>query len=143
GPELAANLIKVSDYRRAELEQIIAIRKGEVQPYLTWNRFCWHSEYGTHQRPAYFASVRMHSSRNHTMEQPHNEEGLKMHHVGDGSNFVPLSGQEYYDIFPVWDWQKIPGTTVVQKPVHPHWKEIAKWGLTHFVGGASDGRYGT
>ena len=140
--DLPENLLRVSDYRTAELEEIVKIRKGEKEPALTWNRFFWHSEYFTHQRPGYFSSVRMHSSRNHTMEQPHNEEGLKMHHVGDGSNFISLTGKEYYDIFPVWDWQKIPGTTVVQKPVHPHWREIAKKGLTDFVGGVSDGEYG-
>ena len=142
GPELAENLLRVSNYRKAELLQIKRIREGHATPNLLWNRFFWHSEYGTHQRPGYFASVRMHSSRNHTMEQPHNEEGLKMHHVGDGSNFISLTGREYFDIFPVWDWQKIPGTTTVQKPVHPHWKEIAKKGLTDFVGGVSDGKYG-
>src|SRR5690606_26478697 len=80
---LAENLLKASNYRRAELEEIAAVRKGEIKPNFTWNRFFWHSEYFSHQRPGYFASVRMHSSRNHTMEQPHNEEGLKMHHVGD------------------------------------------------------------
>lgn len=140
--ELPENLLKISDYRSAELEQIIRIRKGEITPVLNWNRFYWHSEYFTHQRPGYFSSVRMHSSRNHTMEQPHNEEGLKNHHVGDGSNFLSVTGKEYLDIFPVWDWQKIPGTTVVQKPSHPHWHEIAKKGLTDFVGAVSDGFYG-
>lgn len=139
---LAENLLKASNYRRAELEEIAAVRKGEIKPNFTWNRFFWHSEYFSHQRPGYFASVRMHSSRNHTMEQPHNEEGLKMHHVGDGSNFVSQTGEEYFDIFPVWDWQKIPGTTTVQKPAHPHWKQIAKRGLTDFVGAASDSRFG-
>ncbi|MEX1238811.1 MAG: polysaccharide lyase family 8 super-sandwich domain-containing protein [Cyclobacteriaceae bacterium] len=142
GSELAENLLKTSDYRKAELEEIVKIRKGAKKPELTWNRFFWHSEYFTHQRPDYFTSIRMHSSRNHTMEQPHNEEGLKMHHVGDGSNFISLTGTEYLDIFPVWDWQKIPGTTVVQKHVHPHWNQIAKKGLTDFVGGVSDGKYG-
>jgi len=141
-PELAENLLKVSEYRKAELAEIVKIRRGATTPTLTWNRHYWHSEYFTHQRPGWFASVRMHSSRNHTMEQPHNEEGLKMHHMGDGSNFVSVSGREYFDIFPVWDWQKIPGATIVQKPVHPHWKEIAKKGLTDFVGGVSDGKYG-
>lgn len=141
-PELAENLLKISDYRRGELEEIVSIRKNQVDPNLSWNKFFWHSEYFTHQRPGYFASVRMHSSRNHTMEQPHNEEGLKMHHVGDGANFISLTGQEYLDIFPVWDWQKIPGTTTVQKPQHPHWNEIARKGLTDFVGGVTDGRFG-
>lgn len=140
--DLPESLMKVSGYRHAELEEIIRIRKSLARPALTWNRFFWYSEYGTHQRPDYFASVRMHSSRNHTMEQPHNEEGLKMHHVGDGSNFISRKGREYFDIFPVWDWQKIPGTTVVQKPVHPHWKQIAMKGRTDFVGAACDGLYG-
>lgn len=142
GSVVPENLLTISDYRKDELKEIISIRKGESEPALTSNRFFWHSEYFTHQRPAWFASVRMHSSRNHTMEQPHNEEGLKMHHVGDGANFISRTGEEYFDIFPVWDWQKVPGTTVVQKPTHPHWKEIARKGLTDFVGGVSDGEYG-
>ncbi|HEX8037943.1 MAG TPA: polysaccharide lyase family 8 super-sandwich domain-containing protein [Chryseosolibacter sp.] len=142
GVELPENLLKTSDYRREELEQVVKIRKGEIEPELTWDRFFWDSEYFTHQRPGYFSSVRMHSARNHTVEEPHNEEGLKNHHLGDGSNFISVSGKEYLDIFPVWDWQKIPGTTVVQKPSLPHWKEIARKGLTDFVGGVSNGTYG-
>jgi chondroitin AC lyase len=84
----------------------------------------------------------MFSSRNHNMEQPYNSEGLMNHHLGDGSNFISRTVDEYYDIAPVLDWQKIPGTTVVQKPVLPTAKEIQKRGLTDFVGAVTDGRYG-
>lgn len=142
GIELPENLLKASAYRHDELQQIVGIRKGQIKSGRSFDRFFWQSEYFTHQRPGYFASVRMHSSRNHTVEEPHNEEGLKNHHLGDGSNFISLTGQEYFDIFPVWDWQKIPGTTAVQNPALPHWREIAKKGLTDFVGGVSDGQYG-
>lgn len=65
-----------------------------------------------------------------------------MHHFADGSNFISRSGKEYYDIYPVWDWQKIPGTTVVQKPELPHWNQIVKEGKTDFVGAVTDGIYG-
>lgn len=139
---LPSNLMLVSDYRKRELSTIVRARQGDKNHGLAYNHFYWHSEYFSHQRPNYFASVRMHSVRNHTMEQPHNEEGLKNHHYGDGSNFISRTGKEYTEIFPVWDWQKIPGTTIVQKPELPHWKEIAKKGKSHFVGGASDGKYG-
>src|SRR5690606_5820040 len=142
GTDLAEKLLQISSYRKEELENIIKIKKGEIAPNIAKNRFFWHSEYFTHQRPTYFTSVRMHSSRNRTMEEPHNEEGLKMHHFGDGSNLLSQTGKEFVDIYPVWDWQKIPGTTTVQKPQLPHWKEIAKKGLTDFVGGISDGTYG-
>lgn len=142
GPELPAKLLSFTDYRKEELENIVAIRKGIQSPNLSHNRFFWHSEYFSHQRPGFFASVRMHSDRNHTMEAPHNQESLKMHHYGDGANFISRKGDEYFDIFPVWDWQKIPGTTVVQKPELPHWNEIVKPGRSSFVGAVSDGKYG-
>ena len=136
------NLLKASDYRKAELQELVKIRRNETQSKLKWNRFFWHSEYFTHQRPGWFSSVRMHSDRQNNMEEPHNEEGLKMHHFADGSNFISLTGKEYFDIFPVWDWQKIPGATIVQKPELPHWKQIAKKGLGDFTGAVTDGLFG-
>jgi chondroitin AC lyase len=142
GPELAENLLAATSYRKAELENIIRIRKGKIKPNLTRDYYFWHSHYYTHQRPGYYASVRMHSKRAANMEQPHNEEGLKNHHYGDGSNFITRTGREYDQIFPVWDWQKIPGTTVLQKPELPHWKELAKQGINAFTGGVTDQRYG-
>ncbi len=142
GSGIPENLLLASNYRKDELENIIKIRKGEKEPNLKWNRFFWHSEYLTHQRRDYFTSVRMHSSRGSNMEQPHNEEGLLNHHFADGSNFITRSGKEYFDIFPVWDWQKIPGTTIIQKPALPHWREIAKKGRSEFVGSVTDGEYG-
>jgi len=145
GPEdtsIPENLLKSSDYRKKELEEIINIRRGEKKPDKTWNGYYWWSSYFVHQRKNYFASVRMYSSRQNNVEEPYNEEGLKNHHLPDGSNFLSRTGREYIDIFPVWDWQKIPGTTVVQKPVLPHWNQIVKKGLSEFVGGVSNGNYG-
>lgn len=136
------NLLRASNYRKDELEALIKIRKSEIKASLNWDRFFWHSEYFSHQRPNWFSSVRMHSNRQNNMEQPHNEEGLKMHHFADGSNFVSLTGTEYLNIFPVWNWLKIPGATIVQSPSVPHWNEIAKKGLSEFVGGVTDGLYG-
>jgi chondroitin AC lyase len=126
------NLLAATSYRKAELEK----------PTLTRDYYFWHSHYYTHQRPTYFTSVRMHSNRASNMEQPHNEEGLKSHHYADGSNFISRTGQEYIHIFPVWDWQKIPGTTVVQKPDVAHWKDLARQGRNDFTGGVTDKRYG-
>jgi len=145
GPEdtnIPENLLKSSDYRKKELEEIIKFRRGEKKPDKTWNGYYWWSSYFVHQRKNYFTSVRMYSSQQMNVEVPHNEEGLKNHHFADGSNFLSRTGNEYIDIFPVWDWQKIPGTTVVQKPALPHWNQMVKKGLTDFVGGVSNGDYG-
>ncbi|MEX0778608.1 MAG: polysaccharide lyase family 8 super-sandwich domain-containing protein [Balneolales bacterium] len=141
-PNLAQQLLHATSYREEELEEIIAIRKGEQRAKMTGNTFFWHSEYLSHQRSNYFTSVRMYSSRNHNLDQPHNSEGLLNHHLADGSNFIIRHGEEYAGIFPVWNWQKVPGTTVLQKPSLPDRDEIQKRGLTDFVGGVTDGEYG-
>jgi len=84
----------------------------------------------------------MYSTRDCNMEEPYNGEGLMNHYRGDGTNYISRTGDEYYDIAPVYDWQKIPGTTVVQKPSLPSETEIQKKGLTDFVGAVTDGKYG-
>ena len=142
GPKLPQNLRKATDYRADELSQVIDSREGKGIADIAFNKFFWHTEYMSHQRPDFFASVRMFSSRNHTMEVPYNGEGLRNHHLGEGANFITRKGDEYLDIFPLLDWQKIPGTTVVQKLNLPPADQIQKRGLTDFVGGVTDGHYG-
>ena len=135
-------LLQASSYRKDELEKLVKIRDGELKNGLTGTRFFWHSEYFSHQRSGYFTSVRMFSSRNHNMEMPYNGEGLLNHHYADGSNFISRTGKEYLDIFPVFDFKKIPGTTIVQKISFPPENEIQKEGQTEFVGAVTDGRNG-
>jgi chondroitin AC lyase len=139
---LPQNLLQASSYRANELASIISIRQGKTKAQFTKDRYFWHSHYYTHERPAYYASVRMHSARANNMEEPHNEEGIKNHYYGDGSLFLSRTGQELFNIFPVWDWRKIPGATIVQTDQFPHWRQLAKKGRTDFAGAVSDGRYG-
>nr|WP_315823115.1 polysaccharide lyase family 8 super-sandwich domain-containing protein [Paraflavitalea speifideiaquila] len=139
---LPGNLLQASSYRAKELADVISIRQGKTKAQFTRDRYFWHSHYYTHERPAYYASVRMHSARANNMEEPHNEEGIKNHYYGDGSFFLTRTGQEYFNIFPIWDWRKIPGATIVQKEDFPHWRQLARKGLTDFAGAVSDGRYG-
>jgi chondroitin AC lyase len=120
----------------------VKIRNGEVAQYPSFDKFFWQTEHYVHQRPGYFASVRMHSVRNDNMEVPYNSEGLKNHHRGDGTNHISVTGLESLNIAPVFDWQKIPGATILQKPAMPAENEIQKKGLTEFVGAVTDGKYG-
>ncbi|MFC4871081.1 polysaccharide lyase family 8 super-sandwich domain-containing protein [Negadavirga shengliensis] len=136
-------LMQATDYRKEELEEIIKFREGELDEVsLSHSTFFWHSEHFTFQRPHYYASVRMYSTRNRNMEEPYNSEGLKNHHRGDGANHVLLTGEEYYDIYPVMDYQKVPGATILQKEALPDENQIQRPGLTDFVGAATDGLYG-
>ena len=135
-------LTAATAYRNAELKEIIDIRQGMIKPTQSFGKFFWRSEYYICQRPGYFTSVRMYSDRNANMEEPHNGEGLMNHHRGDGTNYLSLTGNEYFDLAPVYDWQKIPGTTILQKASLPTEHEIQKYGTMSFVGAVTDGLYG-
>ena len=135
-------LMMATGYRKTELEEIIKIRREEAKPTRSFDKFFWQTEHYVHQRPDYYTSVRMHSIRNRNMEEPYNSEGLMNHHRGDGTNYISGRGDEYFNMAPVYDWQKIPGATIMQKPELPPPSEIQKEGLSEFAGAVTDGKYG-
>ena len=129
--------------RQKELQSFAARVQGQpdASPF-TGNKQFWDSDYMAQRRANYFTSVKMLSTRTLSSELV-NSEGKKSVHLSDGANYLYLTGNEYRNIFPVWDWTKIPGTTAIQgtlvtgdnNPIHMH-------GLTTFDGGVSDGTYG-
>lgn len=135
-------LLQSTDYRKDELEEISQLRKGESKPSVSFAQFFWQSEHFVFQRPSFYTTVRMFSTRNRNMEVPYNGPGKPTHHRGDGTNYLSMRGDEYHNIWPVYDWQKHPGATILQKPELPSPREIQKDGLTEFVGAVTDGLYG-
>ncbi len=135
-------LLISTDYRKAELEELIKLRKGEIKPTKSFAKFFWQTEHFVFQRPNFYTSVRMFSTRNYNMEMPYNGPGKPTHHRADGTNYLLLKGDEYHNIWPVYDWQKISGTTVLQKPKLHGPQDIQKKGLTSFVGAVTDNLYG-
>ncbi len=135
-------LLLSTDYRKDELEEIIRLRNGEATPSLSFSKFFWQTEHFVVQRPDFYTTVRMYSTRNKNMEEPYNGPGKTTHHRADGTNYIMLKGDEYHNIWPVYDWQRISGTTIMQKPELYGPKEIRKDGLTDFVGAVTDGLYG-
>jgi chondroitin AC lyase len=135
-------LLISTDYRKAELEEIIRLRKGEAKPSQSFSKFFWQTEHFVFQRPTFYTTVRMFSTRNRNMEEPYNGPGKTTHHRADGTNYLMLRGDEYHNIWPVYDWQKISGTTIMQKPALHGADKIQLDGLTDFVGAVTDGLYG-
>jgi len=108
---------------------------------LTGNRHFWLSDYMAHHRPDYFASTRMHSVRTLNTDGFINGENKKSHHLADGAIYLARDGQEYVGIYTVWDWHRIPGTTIEQNTLLEP-RKVSHRGTTRFVGGVSDGMYG-
>jgi chondroitin AC lyase len=126
--------------RRDQFDQFAKRLHGDADAAaLSGNRYYWCSDYMAHQRPGFLVSVRMFSSRLFNSELV-NDEGKKSHHLADGCTLIYRSGDEYRDIFPVWDWNKVPGTTAERGELEKGGNHIKA--KSDFVGGVSDGTYG-
>lgn len=115
--------------KKHELIEYIQRLKGsaDTEP-LVGNRHFWKADMMAHHRLAWYGSARMLSNRTLSSENT-NEEGLLSHYLAEGANTFMVSGEEYFDIAPLWDWQKIPGTTVVLMDCLPA-KQYKKLGST-------------
>jgi len=142
--EACADMEIVDADRRVELAAFRRRLQGQASPadLLTGNRHFWKSDFMTHQRLGYYASVRMFSNRLDSTDWVCGGEGKKSHYLADGATLLYRNGDEYRDIFPAWDWRRVPGTTVEYPDAHPAVESVRTRGTRAFVGGVSDGRYG-
>jgi len=134
-------MLKLRTGREKELRALadrVSGKRGAAP--LEGNRHFWRGDIMTHHRKAYYASVRMYSTRTLNNDGVINGEGGGMHHIADGCNFLFRAGDEYAGIFAAWDWMKVPGTTVEQRGRLSDRQQ--RRGERDFVGGVSDGTYG-
>jgi chondroitin AC lyase len=93
------------------------------------------SELTVSRTKQHMTTIRMNSSRTKGSESG-NSENLSGYYLADGAMYIMKTGKEYLNIFPYWNWRKIPGTTSVQDTVKL--PEIG-WGsyniTSDFVGG--------
>ena len=69
------------------------------------------SDCGIFQGCKWYASIRMQSMRTLGYEMT-NGENMNGFYSADGVMLTMTEGDEYEDIFPTWNWRKLPGTTV-------------------------------
>jgi len=139
---VVTNMLKIQTGRENEYRELQSVLNSGGKVFFSdpVNKHFWHSDYMTHNRSHFYASARMHSDRLFSNDPLINDEGYYTHHLSDGCTYIMKTGYEYHDIFPVWDWKRIPGTTVELKELPPG--DVKRTGTTSFVGGVSDGRYG-
>lgn len=123
---------------------------GKIQEMIDWNsisskapnsfignkHFC-ESDYTIHRTSAWMASVRMASERVIGTELV-NEDNLKGYYMADGALYTYVRGDEYHNIFPFWDWRRIPGITTYESntPI-PNPNKTDSRNHSSYVGGAT------
>jgi chondroitin AC lyase len=109
---------------------------------LSGHKHFWRSDFQVIRNPEYYFSVKMCSERVIGAESC-NSENMLGYYLGDGVSLLYQSGREYTNIFPFWDWKKIPGTTIIQDERDLPVLTCSGYRIeSDFVGGLSDGQAG-
>ena len=110
---------------------------------LIGHKHFWQSDYTLMRQSAWMASLKMASTRVLGTESM-NGDNKKGYYLADGALFVYGTGQEYLNIFPVWDWRKVPGVTTYESDAAMPMLEKSYYpgNESDFVGGISDGKQG-
>ena len=138
-----ALLSRVEHARKAEVQASLDVSPSNGKSLVTGNKFFWRSDFVTHHRADFYASIRMPSNRILKADGAHcGGEGRVCHHMADGAFLVMRDGNEYRDIYPVWNWRQIPGATIVQDIGGFDERTLVRRGETAFSGGVSDGVLG-
>lgn len=129
--------------REQEFTALAASIRSTGPPLRRGNRHFWRADYMAHQQPGFSASVRLWSKRTAGLEN-FNKENIKGYYLPQGTTLLYRRGDEYKDIFPVWDWTRLPGVTCPQAATPPPLPAPGEYayGPTDFVGGVSDGAAG-
>lgn len=102
------------------------------------------SDQTIHRTPHWMASIKMASLRVIGTELV-NEDNLKGFYMADGATYIYRTGNEYLNVFPFWDWRKIPGITCYESsdpvPVPRQYGDHTR-NETNFAGGTTNGHTG-
>ena len=98
--------------RQAEIETFLARQEGRGPP-LVGHRHFPRADFTVHHRPAFSFFLKTVSDRTLPTESI-NDENLKGRHLHAGDHYVLRDGLEYFDLPPVWDWDRLPGVTLAE-----------------------------
>ncbi len=135
----------ISQKDKQNLQLVLDTRMGAQDKGMNGYKYFWASDYASLQRPTFQIGIHSSSLR----MKPHecmNGENLLGLYLGSGVTWIRMSGDEYFNLQPVLDWNYLPGTTVLPGRLKPY--DVKKgsgyytYGKTSFVGGVSDGVIG-
>lgn len=142
---VAANLMQQADslYSAAYYSLIHQNITTASSVEASFSKHFWRSDLTVYRNSDQYLSIRSCSPRVVGTEFTNNEN-KKGHFISDGLTLLMRRGDEYDDIFPVWDWNRLPGVTApILDSIVPKGKNDYRnpnpfvGGLTHLTSGIS------
>lgn len=143
GDDVTLRCMMALDPQNAAKYEAVLARMTGIQPAsyevapVTTHFFC--TDYTLQTRPNYTVDLRLVSTRTARNEYlKDNGEGIKQYFMSDGGMNILVDGDEYYNIFPTWNYAKVPGVTCPEMPQIPQANTYIKMGQSAFAGGVTD-----
>lgn len=132
-------LIAGGSARSSELQALLSHVSGSGDGIVGQKHF-WRADYSVQRSADAMVSLRLFSKRTVGAECGNGENVLGVYQPF-GTTFIYRTGSEYTLIFPSWDWNRLPGTTLEQVAALPTFTGYLR-GTQAFAGGVSDGQVG-
>lgn len=140
----AQELAKADAKNRSQYEALLAenFSTENLKNNLSGLYHFWQSDLTIQRHPQWMASVKM-SSKRVIGSETGNGDNMKGYYLADGALYTYVDGDEYTNIFPCWDWRKIPGITSYETSAP---LQLLSWGgyrnNSTFVGNVTDEKSG-
>lgn len=140
---VVTRLKTMNPQRSAELTDCYNFLNGSADFRNPGNKHFWKSDIMVSHGSNYYLSARIPSKRMYATERMNNEN-LKRKWLPWGSTNIMVEGDEYRNLFAVWDWSRIPGVTSVLEdvPALPVTGGAYLSSPNEFAGGVSNGVFG-
>lgn len=97
----------------ASLDAFIERQNGDREPLSGFRHFP-RGDFTVYHRPGFSMFIKTISDR--TLPAEHiNNENLKGHNLNSGDHYLLVNGEEYNNLQPVWDWERLPGVTTAER----------------------------
>jgi chondroitin AC lyase len=127
--------------RQADFKSCADTLALKTQNGVNGTKYFGKSDFLAHNRNGFGISLRMNSKRTMNADSSPLGEGLRSEYLSDGLTYIYRSGEEYWNIYPIWNYRHLPGTTEefdTTYPDVPNNNYIPHFGTQDFVGGMSD-----
>ncbi|MDQ8207318.1 polysaccharide lyase family 8 super-sandwich domain-containing protein [Coraliomargarita sp. SDUM461003] len=125
--------------RAAELEAFYQHIVNDGPSQIAGNREFWKTDFMVQAGDGYQVSTKLWSYHNEGTEYI-NGDGRQGQFLSVGGTFLMQDAEEHLEIFPIWDWGRVPGTTTLHRD--PAGAPSGNLGTQKFAGGISNGTEG-
>ncbi len=134
------NLVQLESKYKEVFKNCIHSIKNNTYHHLNGFKYFKNGEFIISQNKKGSISTKMFAKHVLNADTTPNSEGLYNYYISDGMNYIFRDGSEYKQIFPIWDYRRLPGTTETKVELEDL-PDQRTYGHKEFVGAVTSKNY--